>query len=217
MKSTSKVLSALLLPLLFAAIASARPEPNVVEVNLEAKIARVEYEPGHVVEAWTYNGDIPGPVIRVRVGDRLIVHFRNNLPQPTTVHWHGMRIPIEMDGVPGHSQPEVQPGGSFTYDFIVPDAGLFWYHPHVMSAMQTGYGLYGALLVEDAAERVGADDEKVLVLSDIALEDDGSLMSPAGAGIAAKVFGLEGNHLLVNGRENQKWTVRAGVPQRWRI
>src|SRR5262245_50741985 len=114
------------------------PAQHIVEINLEAKIAKVEYEPGRTVEAWTYNGDIPGPLIRARVGDRLIVHFTNKLPEPTTVHWHGLRIPIQMDGVPGHSQPEVQPGGSFTYDFTLPDAGLFWYHPHVMSARQVG-------------------------------------------------------------------------------
>src|SRR5437773_1284339 len=85
------------------------PDPRIVEVNLEAGVARVEYAPGRQVEAWTYNGSIPGPLIRIRVGDRLIVHFKNNLPQPTTVHWHGLRIPIQMDGVPGHSQPEVEP------------------------------------------------------------------------------------------------------------
>jgi FtsP/CotA-like multicopper oxidase with cupredoxin domain len=192
-------------------------QPHTVEVNLEAKIGRVTISPGHEVEAWTYNGDIPGPVIRAKVGDRLIVHFKNSLPQPTTVHWHGIRLPFAMDGVPGHSQPEVPPGGSFDYDFILPDAGLFWYHPHVMSALQVGYGLYGALLVEDPAESVGVSDEKVLVLSDLALEDDGTLMSPAGAGVAAKVFGLEGNHLLVNGREQQKLSGRAGAPQRWRV
>ena len=87
------------------------------------------------------------------------MRFTNHLPQPTTVHWHGLRIPIQMDGVPGHSQPEVQPGGSFTYDFVVPDAGLFWYHPHIMSAAQVGFGLYGALLVEDPADPVGIEDE----------------------------------------------------------
>jgi FtsP/CotA-like multicopper oxidase with cupredoxin domain len=192
-------------------------QPRTVEVNLEAKIARVTISPGHDLDAWTYNGDIPGPVIRAQVGDRLIVHFKNNLPQPTTVHWHGVRLPFAMDGVPGHSQPEVPPGGSFTYDFILPDAGLFWYHPHVMSALQVGYGLYGALLVDDPNDNVGVSEEKVLVLSDISLEDDGSLMSPAGAGVAAKVFGLEGNHLLVNGREQLRLSARAGVPQRWRV
>jgi FtsP/CotA-like multicopper oxidase with cupredoxin domain len=192
-------------------------QPHTVEVNLDARVSRVTIEPGHEVEAWTYNGDIPGPIIRANVGDRLIVHFSNHLPQPTTVHWHGVRVPFAMDGVPGHSQPEVPPGGTFTYDFILPDAGLFWYHPHVMSAMQTGYGLYGAILVEDPADNVRIEDQEVLVLSDISLEDDGSLMSPAGAGVAAKVFGLEGNHLLVNGREHPKLTARAGVPERWRI
>jgi FtsP/CotA-like multicopper oxidase with cupredoxin domain len=86
------------------------------------------------VRAWTYDGGIPGPLIRARVGDRVIVHFTNDLPQPTTIHWHGVRVPIEMDGVPTISQPEVQPAGTFTYDFVVRDAGLYWYHPHVMSA-----------------------------------------------------------------------------------
>jgi FtsP/CotA-like multicopper oxidase with cupredoxin domain len=194
------------------------PDPRVVEMNLEASVTLVTYAPGQRVEAWTYNGGIPGPLIRTRVGDRLIVHFTNNLPQPTTVHWHGMRVPIEMDGVPGISQPEVQPGGSFTYDFIVPDAGLFWYHPHVMSAMQVGFGLYGALLVEDPAESVEVSDELVLVLSDIGLEDDGAaLLSPGTAGAARLVFGLEGNRVLVNGRERPALTARAGAPQRWRI
>jgi FtsP/CotA-like multicopper oxidase with cupredoxin domain len=128
-----------------------------------------------------------------------------------------MRVPIEMDGVPGISQPEVQPGGMFTYDFVVPDAGLYWYHPHVMSAMQVGSGLYGAILVEDPKEDVGVTDELVLVFSDIAIEDRGGLMNPNDAGGARLVFGLEGNHVLVNGREHPRMTARAGVPQRWRI
>src|SRR5262245_24259589 len=193
------------------------PDPHIVEVNLEASVTRVEYTPRQQVEAWTYNGDIPGPLIRTHVGDRLIVHFKNNLPKPTTVHWHGMRIPIEMDGVPGISQPEVEPGGFFTYDFIVPDAGLYWYHPHVMSAMEVGFGLYGAVLVEDPNENVGVSDELVLVLSDIGIEDNGALLDPESAGGARKVFGLEGNHVLVNGRERPALVARAGAPQRWRI
>ena len=197
--------------------ADINPDPHVVEVNLEAGIVRVQYEPGRFVDAWTYNGDVPGPLIRARVGDRLIVHFRNNLPQPTTVHWHGIRLPIQMDGVPGHSQPEVQPGRSFTYDFIVPDAGLFWYHPHVESAMQVGYGLYGAVLVEDPGEQVGISDELIIVLSDIAIEDNGTLQAPDSAGTARLMFGLEGNHVLVNGRTRPKLLARDGAPQRWRI
>src|SRR4029453_10765800 len=114
------------------------PDPRILEINLTAEVARVEISPGRQAEAWTYNGMLPGPLIRLTVGDRLIVHFTNKLPAPTTVHWHGLRLPIQMDGVPGASQPQVETGGTFTYDFVVPDAGLYWYHPHVMSAAQVG-------------------------------------------------------------------------------
>jgi FtsP/CotA-like multicopper oxidase with cupredoxin domain len=193
------------------------PDPGIVEVSIEARIATVTYAPGRQIEAWTYNGDIPGPLIRTRPGSRLIVHFTNHLPKPTTMHWHGLRVPIQMDGVPGHSQPEVQPGGSFTYDFLVPDAGLFWYHPHVMSAMQVGYGLYGALLAEDPNDSIGVQDELVLVLSDIGVSESGHLESPDSAGPLGLAFGLEGNHVLVNGRNRSNLMARAGVPQRWRI
>jgi FtsP/CotA-like multicopper oxidase with cupredoxin domain len=130
-------------------------DPRIVEIDLRAELADVQIAPGKVVHAWTYNGGLPGPLIRARVGDRLIVHFKNDLPEPTTVHWHGVRVPIEMDGVPGISQDEVKRGESFTYDFVLRDAGLFWYHPHVMSAAQVGFGLYGALLVEDPSDGVG--------------------------------------------------------------
>jgi FtsP/CotA-like multicopper oxidase with cupredoxin domain len=147
------------------------PDPRIVEIDLDARVAELEMVPGTRTPVWTYNGGLPGPLIRVRRGDRLIVHFSNKLPQPTTVHWHGVQVPIEMDGVPDVSQPPVEPGGTFTYDFIVPDAGLFWYHPHVMSAAQVGFGLYGALLVEDPNDAVGIEDELVLVLSDMAVDD----------------------------------------------
>jgi FtsP/CotA-like multicopper oxidase with cupredoxin domain len=75
------------------------------------------------------------------------------------VHWHGVRVPIEMDGVPGISQPAVKPGETFTYDFVLRDAGLYWYHPHIMSAAQVGFGLYGALLVDDPNDGVGVADQ----------------------------------------------------------
>jgi FtsP/CotA-like multicopper oxidase with cupredoxin domain len=200
-----------------SAAVDTNPNPRVVEITLEARVARVEIAPGQSVDAWTYGGSVPGPVIRVRVGDRLIVHFKNALPAPTTVHWHGVRVPFQMDGVPGSSQPAVNPGESFTYDFIVPDAGLYWYHPHVMSAAQSGFGLYGALLVEDPDENVGADDELVMVLSDMALNDSGALEAPDAGGSIANVFGREGSHVLLNGRTQSSLVVRSGAPQRWRI
>jgi FtsP/CotA-like multicopper oxidase with cupredoxin domain len=147
------------------------------------------------------------------------VHFKNTLPQPTTVHWHGIRVPIQMDGVPGISQPDVEPGGSFTYDFVVPDAGLYWYHPHVMSAAQVGFGLYGALLVEDPNDGIPIDkaDQPVIVLSDIAIQEDGTLEPPDSGGDAGNVFGREGQIVLVNGRVSPSVTIRAGTLQRWRV
>ncbi len=128
------------------------PDPHIVEVDLEARLGEVEILPGIKTSAWTYNGSIPGPLIRAGVGDRLIVHFKNQLPDATTVHWHGIRLPANMDGAPGESQPPVLTGESFTYDFIVPDASFFWYHPHVQSAVQVGYGLSGPLLIDDPAD-----------------------------------------------------------------
>lgn len=193
------------------------PDPRIVEVDLAARVAAIEFIPGKPTPAWTYDGGIPGPLIRASVGDRLIVHFHNDLPEPTTVHWHGVRVPADMDGTPGESQPEVPPGGSFTYDFIVPDAGLYWYHPHFRSAMQVGYGLYGPLLVEDPGEPAELGDELVLVLSDIAIEADGSLRDPAAGGDAGTLFGREGNTLLVNGRVDPVIGARAGLRQRWRL
>jgi FtsP/CotA-like multicopper oxidase with cupredoxin domain len=202
------------------ALAEARdrnPDPRVVEVDLTTRIAEVEVAPGTKVRAWTYDGHIPGPLIRAHVGDRVVVHFTNDLPQPTTIHWHGVRVPIEMDGVPDISQPEVKPGGTFTYDFVVRDAGLYWYHPHVMSAAQVGFGLYGALLVEDPADGVGIADQLTIVLSDIGFDGKGDLESPDSGGPAGMVFGREGAHILANGRILPTLLARSGAPQRWRI
>ena len=193
------------------------PDPRIVEVTLEARISPLEIAPGVRTDAWTYNGGLPGPLIRARKGDRLIVHFANRLPQSSTVHWHGIQVPIEMDGVPGASQPPVEPGGTFIYDFVVPDAGLFWYHPHVMSAAQVGFGLYGPLLVADPDDPVKVADELVLVLSDIATDDKGRLHAADSGGVLGALLGREGNHVLVNGRVRPTVTVRDGALQRWRI
>ena len=193
------------------------PDPDIVEIDLTARLAEVEVAPGKRVTAWTYNGVLPGPLIRTKVGDRLIVHFRNELDAPTTIHWHGLRIPIEMDGVPDISQPPVQKGESFTYDFVVRDASLYWYHPHVMSNAQVGFGLYGALLVEDPADGVGVADTTTLVLSDIGFDSRGQLEDPESGGSAGMVFGREGAYVLVNGRTHPTIKARPGAPQRWRI
>jgi FtsP/CotA-like multicopper oxidase with cupredoxin domain len=197
--------------------ADKNPDARVLEIDLTARVAEVAIAPDARVKAWTYDGLLPGPFIRAKVGDRLIVHFKNELPEPTTVHWHGVRVPIEMDGVPGISQPAVKPGESFVYDFVLRDAGLYWYHPHHMSAAQVGFGLYGALLVEDPNDGVGVADQVTMVLSDIGFDKNGTLDEPDSGGAAGDVFGREGDHVLLNGRKAPTLNVRAGAPQRWRI
>jgi FtsP/CotA-like multicopper oxidase with cupredoxin domain len=191
--------------------------PGIVQVRLEASPTEIAVLPGTRTAAWAYNGRLPGPLIRARVGDRLIVTFVNRLPEASTVHWHGIRLPPEMDGVPHHSQPPVPPGGEFRYEFVVPDPGLFWYHPHMQSAKQVGDGLYGALLVEDPAEPADLGDEVVVVLSDVSLDDNGQLLPPDIGGGAGTLFGREGETVLVNGRVNPRLLARPGRRQRWRL
>ncbi|HXU02368.1 MAG TPA: multicopper oxidase family protein [Polyangia bacterium] len=193
------------------------PDPGVVEINLDARPASMSYVPGGPTPMWTYGGTVPGPLIRARVGDRVIAHFTNNITEDTTVHWHGIRVPAAMDGMPGQSQPPVPPGGSFDYDFVVPDASTFWYHPHVNSAAQEGNGMYGAFIVDDPNEPAGLGDEVVMVLSDVAVNDDGSLQPPDSAGDFGALFGREGNVLLVNGKVRPTLKARPGLRQRWRF
>jgi len=193
----------------------ANPDPKIVEVTLEAKVASVEFRPGVPSEMWTYNGTMPGPLLRANVGDKLIVHFTNHLPDETTIHWHGIRVPNNMDGTPVVQSP-VKPGESFDYEFILHDAGTFWYHPHVRSNIQVQRGLYGALVVNDPSEPV-MGHELVMVLDDVLLDDTGALMPPEAATSLESYFGREGNELLVNGRPSPTLRARPGVPQRWRF
>jgi FtsP/CotA-like multicopper oxidase with cupredoxin domain len=192
-------------------------DPNVLEVNIEAKLADMQLVPGGKTTVWTYNGGVPGPLLRAKVGDRLIVHFKNSLPEPTSVHWHGLRIPNDMDGVPDEPYPPIAAGATFDYDFVLPDAGTYWYHPHYASAQQLGYGLYGPLIVDDPSEPAGLGDEAVIVLSDMSVLEDGSLEPWDAGGEFGNLFGREGNLMLVNGKVLPELTVRRGVRQRWRI
>ena len=119
---------------------------------------------GRTVQTWAFDQALPGPEIRVTAGDRLKVEVTNSLPDPTTVHWHGLALRNDMDGVPGLTQASIPPSGAMTYDFVVPDPGTYWFHPHV--GVQLDTGLYAPLIVEDPAEPGSYDDEVVLVLDD---------------------------------------------------
>jgi FtsP/CotA-like multicopper oxidase with cupredoxin domain len=204
-------------PLALPEAVDSNPDPHIFETTLEARVENLELIAGTTTPVWTYNGLLPGPLIRVAVGDRLIVHFTNDLPEETTIHWHGLRIPNDMDGVPDVTQPGVMPGGSFTYDFTVPDAGTYWYHPHYDSAEQVGYGLYGPIIVTDPNDPKDLGNEHVLMLSDMNLNPDGSLIPGDDAGDLGTLFGREGNTFLVNGKVNPSVTVPSGSRQRWRM
>ncbi len=193
------------------------PDPHILEFNLEAKVAELEILPGHKTTVWTYNGGIPGPLIRAAVGDRVIVHFKNSLPEETTIHWHGLRVPNNMDGAPGITQDPIPSGGEFTYDFTLRDAGTYWYHPHVDSSAQVGRGLYGAIVVTDPADPKAFGDDLVLLLSDMSVTDEGEMLPADNGGSFGDLFGREGAVLLVNGKVLPTLKVRAGKQQRWRI
>lgn len=191
------------------------PAPDVVAVELEARLATLEIEPGVLTEVWSYDGQVPGPTIRAKRGDKVIVTFRNSLPDPTTIHWHGLRVDASMDGTEAMQEP-VLPGETFVYELELKDEGTYWYHPHIDSSAQLGYGLYGAFIVEDPDEpRLG--DELVLVVSDMGLDADGQLLPGDHQGWFGDFFGRAGGVHLVNGKVAPSILARAGVPQRWRI
>ena len=120
------------------------------ELRLVAAPARwpLVGKPNPSTDVWTYGNRLPGPKIRLRQGEPVRIVVENKLEQDTTVHWHGIRLPNDMDGVPGLTQAPIKPGQKFTYEFTPPDAGTFWYHPHANSLQQLGRGMAGALIVD---------------------------------------------------------------------
>jgi FtsP/CotA-like multicopper oxidase with cupredoxin domain len=152
-------------------------------------------------------------VLEGHVGDHVVVHFTNHLDEPTTVHWHGVRVPADMDGTMVAQQP-VPPGGSFDYEFDLLDAGTFWYHPHVNEAFQMERGLKGPIVVHEDSEP-SADVGGVVFLDDLLVGDDGAIPPPGGA--SEEMMGREGNIRLVNGRSEPALPIRTGQTQRWRV
>jgi FtsP/CotA-like multicopper oxidase with cupredoxin domain len=186
---------------------------RIVTVELEAQELDWEFVPGIRTLAWGYNGAIPGPVIEANVGDVLEVRLKNALPETTMIHWHGLRLPAPMDGTENVQRP-VAPGATFTYRFALPDAGTFWYHPHVNETVQLERGLTGALIVRGGAEPQ-LDSERVLILDDIALDRKGQIKRTGGW--IEFHNGREGSTRLVNGKKEPELTLAAGCVERWRI
>ncbi len=167
-------------------------------------------------DVWCYNASVPGSEIRVRQGDRLRILVENKLSQATTVHWHGVRVPNAMDGVPFLTQKPIPSGEKFVYEFEVPDAGTYWYHPHHHSSEQVGRGLSGALIVEEI-EPLPVDRDVVWVLGDWRLARDASIVSDFGNRMEVTMAGRIGNTVTINGRVPETISVRAGERLRLRL
>jgi FtsP/CotA-like multicopper oxidase with cupredoxin domain len=131
--------------------------------ELTAEVIQWEVEPGVTKTAFAYNGMVPGPTVRAQLGDRVRIVLHNELEEPTLIHFHGMTVPNDMDGVPAITQKAVLPGESFTYEFTVRNSGTNMYHSHFMADTQVPMGLLGAFIVPDPADpKVGADHSMVL-------------------------------------------------------
>jgi len=194
---------------------AAQPEPGrrVISIDLDAREIDWEFSPGRVTRAWGFDGQVPGPTIEAHVGDVLEVRLTNHLPEPTAIHWHGLRVAAAMDGTDMVQRP-VAPGEDFVYRFKLPDAGTFWYHPHMNETVQLERGLYGALIVRGPDEP-RLDAERTLLLDDVQLDRKGQI-KPPGWWLESH-NGREGSTRLVNGKREPELTMPAGQVERWRI
>lgn len=189
---------------------------NVVEFNLEASEGELEIFDGYKTKVWNYNGTVPGPELRIKLGDTIRVNFTNNLPEETTIHWHGVRVPNAMDGVPGVTQDPIQPEESFIYEFTPKDPGTFWFHPHVRGSEQVERGLFGILIVEDEYSELYSQDV-TWVLDDWRLMDDYQIDPSFNTGHDLSHDGRWGNVITVNGVLNESMEVRPGERIRLRL
>ncbi|TCD13494.1 multicopper oxidase family protein [Oricola cellulosilytica] len=188
------------------------------EFRLKSAPGTARLVPEHDGETlvWNYNGAVPGPEIRVRQGERLRITVGNGLAEETTVHWHGIRTPNGMDGVPHLTQPPIAPGETFVYEFDAVDAGTFWYHPHQRSFEQVGRGLYGPLIIEEP-EPLRVDRDVTWVLDDWRLTRSAGISDDFGNGHDMMHNGRVGNTVTINGVVPDDFAVRKGERIRLRL
>ena len=193
--------------------------PDTKDYRLAAKPATVNLTGKGYPDTgvWAYGGTVPGPELRVRQGEPVRIVVSNALGEDTTVHWHGIRLPNAMDGVPRLTQNPIRPGESFTYEFTPPDAGTFWYHPHADTLQQLGRGLAGALIVEEREPITGIDRDLLWFIEDWRLDDDGQIVGGFGNRMEAGMSGRVGNTVTLNGRVRDRVSVTAGERVRLRI
>jgi bilirubin oxidase len=199
-----------------ARLSNTSSTPGVFEATLVAQRATKSMLSGTTTEFWSYNNDVPGPLIDVFEGDTVRIRLDNRLSQETTVHWHGLPVPPAQDGNP---MDPIAPGASRTYEFTLPvgSAGTYWYHPHPheMTAEQVFRGMAGLLIVRSRTDPIPtAIEEKLLVISDLRLAADGTI--PPNTPMDWQT-GREGNYVLVNGQNQPVLTIKPGQSQRWRV
>jgi len=195
---------------------AAHPTGAVREFALTAAPAQVTFPDGRILAVWAYDGQVPGPTLRVRLGDTVRVRFTNHLAESTTIHWHGVRVPNAMDGVPNVTQPPIAPGGTFIYEFTPKDAGTFWFHPHIRSPEQIERGLFGVLIVEDEHPQPYTRDV-VWVLDDWLLTPSGEIAPDFVTRHDLAHDGRWGNVVTVNGSSRTVLDVRPGERIRLRL
>ena len=166
---------------------------------------------GNVFVMYAFNGEVPGPLIRVPQNATITVRFHNRIDLPSSVHWHGVRLENPNDGVPGVTQDAVAPGQDFVYTVHFPDAGVYWYHPHVREDIEQALGLFGNVLVDspDANYYSPANSEQTLVLDDLLVNAD-TLVPFGEDGPTFALMGRVGNVLLVNGEPRYALRARKG-------
>lgn len=191
---------------------------GMLEIRIQAAPGRVRLLPEQYPETsvWCYGGRVPGPEIRVKQGDRLRITAENDLKEETTVHWHGVRVPNAMDGVPYLTQKPIAPGDRFVYEFDAVDAGTFWYHPHQRGFEQVGRGLYGPLIIEER-EPIRVDRDVTWVLDDWRLERSGAISDDFGNRHDEAHNGRVGNTVTINGRVPDSFAVQKGERIRLRL
>ena len=197
--------------------AAAQVQPAARRLRIAPARQALVGESNPVTPVWAYNGTVPGPELRFRQGERLRIEVENALDVETTVHWHGIRLPNGMDGVPHLTQPPIAAGGGrFLYEFDLPDAGTYWYHPHLGSPEQVARGLYGALIVEER-EPPAVDRDVVWILSDWRLDREARITGDFGSFMDSSHAGRIGNTVTVNGSVRESFGVRAGERIRLRL
>lgn len=172
---------------------------------------------GPKTPVWGYDGIVPGPVLRGKRGKRMSIAVTNRLAQSTSVHWHGLRIENAMDGVAGLTQEPIEPGQTFNYSFVPPDAGTHWYHSHNRGWEQVARGLYGPLII-DEDDAVDVDRDLIIMADDWRLKSDGMLHEESLGNIGERAHGGRlGNVLTLNAKPYERLMVKSGERVRLRI